>query len=41
MEVLVKKEGFVFCGTCEELKNWLAAFPSEWTLEQLVRSHFQ
>lgn len=40
MEVWVRKEGFIFYGTGQELKDWLATFPREWTLEQLVQSHF-
>lgn len=40
MVVVVRREGFIFYGTYQELKDWLATFPSEWTLEQLVKSHF-
>jgi len=41
MEVMVWRQGFIFRGTWEELKSWLATFPREWNLAELVRSHFE
>lgn len=39
MELYVTNRSLIFYGTCRELNEWLASFPEEWTLEQMLNYH--
>lgn len=41
MEIYVTNRSLLFFGTCRELVEWLASFPEEWTLEQMLNSNLQ